>query len=278
MSAWYAELMACPDCLESIQGTSCHCGFSASGRDWRPINPIPIPRTVQIARFNPAAILNALETSPPKITYNGPMPGRNSSGLFSLLQASLPKGAALLDHGCGPRDQCLPAEFCGFRYVGADFEHKSADILFDAHRIPFRDASFDGIISYAVFEHLFNPFVAIEEVHRVLKPGGIFVGIVSQGEPFHQSYFHHTAWGIISLFASTSGLRLKRVSASRDTLKAIASMGRYPLIIRNLLRGIAFLHEGVPILAPRKMKWSNKEKQIDAIHRSGSILFAAEKT
>ncbi|GEM_PF-2680480 len=44
-----------------------------------------------------------------------------------------------------------------------------ADIC-DLHMID--DNSIDGIICYAILEHVYNPFKAVSELHRVLKPGG----------------------------------------------------------------------------------------------------------
>src|SRR5204862_87046 len=84
--------------------------------------------------------------------------------------AWLRTGANLLDLGCGPRDQAVPVEYCGLRYVGLDFKSSSADILADAHAIPFQDGAFDVVLSYAVLEHLYHPFLAALEVARVLPP------------------------------------------------------------------------------------------------------------
>lgn len=41
--------------------------------------------------------------------------------------------------------------------------------------IPYADASFDVVVSDNVLEHLDNPLEVFREVHRVLRPGGIFL-------------------------------------------------------------------------------------------------------
>ncbi|MCI0605150.1 methyltransferase domain-containing protein [bacterium] len=45
----------------------------------------------------------------------------------------------------------------------------------DAERLPFPDSHFDAAIATAIIEHLPNPTRFIEEIKRVLKPGGICV-------------------------------------------------------------------------------------------------------
>jgi SAM-dependent methyltransferase len=41
-----------------------------------------------------------------------------------------------------------------------------------AENLPFADESFDAVISYDVLEHVVDPFGALAEIARVLKPGG----------------------------------------------------------------------------------------------------------
>jgi SAM-dependent methyltransferase len=46
-------------------------------------------------------------------------------------------------------------------------------LICDSHDIPFADATFDGVIVQAVLEHVVDPVRCVEEIHRVLKKGGI---------------------------------------------------------------------------------------------------------
>lgn len=52
-------------------------------------------------------------------------------------------------------------------------EFKLADLSLD--KIPWPDESFDIATAWCVLPHLENPFHAIREVARVLKPGGVFL-------------------------------------------------------------------------------------------------------
>ena len=47
--------------------------------------------------------------------------------------------------------------------------------IYDGKKLPYKDGSFDGIISTEVFEHVNNRDAFIKELHRVLKPGGKLV-------------------------------------------------------------------------------------------------------
>ena len=214
----------------------------------------------------------------PKVTYDGPPAERDSSELFSAAAQWIVPGARLLDLGCGPRDQAAPAEHLGASYVGIDYSSDRADLLADGHAIPFRDATFDVVLSYAVLEHLYHPFLALQEVARVLRPGGVFVGTVSQGEPFHDSFFHHTAWGLLSVLRPAE-LRPLRLWSSHDTLHALSTMGRYPRALRLLIEAIHRIGNAAPFLAPRKFfRWSPRERAIDELHRAASVCFVAEKS
>lgn len=62
-------------------------------------------------------------------------------------------------------------------------------LICDAHDVPFTDHSFDGVIIQAVLEHVCDPFRVVEEIHRVLKPGGL----IYAETPFMQQV-HARAW------------------------------------------------------------------------------------
>jgi len=46
-------------------------------------------------------------------------------------------------------------------------------LICDAHDIPFKDQSFDGVIVQAVLEHVLDPHRCVQEIHRVLKEQGV---------------------------------------------------------------------------------------------------------
>ena len=80
-----------------------------------------------------------------------------------------------LEVGCGRGlFQDLVADYTGVDLSGAvaQFMHKPF-VACDAAKLPFEDATFDALWSVTVLEHVPDPQTALEEMRRVLKPGGL---------------------------------------------------------------------------------------------------------
>jgi SAM-dependent methyltransferase len=61
------------------------------------------------------------------------------------------------------------------RYRTADLTDPTVDMLADLRRLPIADASFDFVFASHVLEHIPEDRLAIGEISRILKPGGIAV-------------------------------------------------------------------------------------------------------
>lgn len=100
--------------------------------------------------------------------------------------ARVAPGAAVLDIGCrdGGLKRYLPPDV---RYQGMDItpEFAAPDIVIRdvSDGIPFPDASFDHVFLIEVLEHVPNPWGALTEIHRVLRPGGVLA--LSVPNPYH---------------------------------------------------------------------------------------------
>ncbi len=164
-----------------------------------------------------------------------PIPKKLLKGIHWELSSYFPKvsneNTYVLEVGFEDSKYRKICEYMGYHYVGTDVNSSPyLSFLSDAHALPVVNNYFDLIIVYHVIEHLKYPFVAIQEITRVLKPGGMLIGVVSFLEPFHWvSYYHHTHFGVTNLL-HFGGLNIQFISSSPrwDLFKALAVMGFIP--------------------------------------------------
>jgi SAM-dependent methyltransferase len=113
----------------------------------------------------------------------------------------------LLDVGCGekPYEWIFGSQV--ERYVGCDWgatPHSlhHVDLLADAARLPFHDATFDTVLSTEVLEHVSDPARCVVELNRVLRPGGTLILTTPFLYWIHEAphdYFRYTPYGLKAL-------------------------------------------------------------------------------
>lgn len=116
----------------------------------------------------------------------------------------LPAGLRLLDAGAG---ECQYKRHCAhLKYVAQDvavydatsdvglqnpgWSFNQVDIISDIVDIPEPDASFDVVLCTEVLEHLPDPVRALDEMARLLKPGGMMIVTAPFWSLTHQAPFH----------------------------------------------------------------------------------------
>jgi SAM-dependent methyltransferase len=146
----------------------------------------------------------------------------------------------VLDLGCGQGDSV--ALFRRHRpdvdWVGVDIansqevqQRRRTDatfVTYDGKRVPFPDGSFDLVYSRQVLEHVPDPLAHLQEVARVLRAGGAFIGSTSQLEPYHSmSYWNFTPVGFVALIGR-AGMRVVELRPGMDgvTLSMRTFLGR----------------------------------------------------
>ncbi|WP_037309029.1 class I SAM-dependent methyltransferase [Amycolatopsis orientalis] len=106
------------------------------------------------------------------------------------LTADLPEGAKILEVAFGPGYFAVELARLGFSVTGLDVaptfveiasdyaRAQGVDVEFregDVSRMPFDDESFDFVVCQAAFKNFVWPVKALDEMHRVLRPGGTAV-------------------------------------------------------------------------------------------------------
>lgn len=86
----------------------------------------------------------------------------------------LPREAYVLDLGARNRIEPDLLRAAGWRVTAVDLCPRAWGISYaDMHRLPFDSGTFDCVFASHVLEHAHTPDLALKEVTRVLRPGGL---------------------------------------------------------------------------------------------------------
>lgn len=84
------------------------------------------------------------------------------------------------------REAYLRDLFPGHTYIGCDIqEGPNVDRIEDIHELSFEDDSVGAVVCVEVLEHVRDPLRAVQEIHRVLRPGGIAILTSVMFMPIH---------------------------------------------------------------------------------------------
>lgn len=81
--------------------------------------------------------------------------------------------------------------------------YPDVNLIGDAHKLPLKSAKVDGITIIAVLEHVVSPDMVVEEMYRVLKPGGRIYAETPFLQGYHPDPLDHqryTKEGLIKIF------------------------------------------------------------------------------
>ena len=127
-------------------------------------------------------------------------------GLFkAILDFSPAIRGRVLDLGCGKKPyESIFMNITSYTGVdvqvsGHDHFDSRIDVFYDGRALPFANGIFDSVVSFEVFEHIFNIDEVLAEVLRVLKPGGQFLISIPFAWEEHEApydFARYTSFGI----------------------------------------------------------------------------------
>jgi SAM-dependent methyltransferase len=169
----------------------------------------------------------------------------------------------ILSHASGGRTLDLGAQNGPYaahfpRRVALDLRPaRGVDVLGDAQALGFTDGSFDVVLCTEVLEHVPEPQRAVDEMFRVLKPGGRLLLTTRFLFPIHDAphdYFRYTKYGLRHLLRRFEVLELEAETDAVGTLAVLVqrlgmqaqTLGRAPLraiwlLAAQMLRPFSFL-------------------------------------
>lgn len=293
------NILSCPCCSNQLLSTdrcgSCGLVFETDGRT--PILIAPnASRHVQFGFTSSRSCISddALQKfliDPPIAISGKKLPYHLDPAHVHVIDR-LPQESRILEIGCGGGQNRKFFEDKGWQYTGVDIskvrvfdwlqKFGGPDYLCDVHFLPFGDQQFDVVYCAAVFEHLACPFLAAQELYRVLKPGGYFLGNVSFLEPWHDnSYFHMSPLGVIELLIQAE-FHIENIWPGRgySGYSAMAAMGSRSTKLLKILGTVLYISYRMEHTLKKLIRDQKKQNFMDILNRAkvaGAIDWIASR-
>ena len=137
---------------------------------------------------------------------------------------------SIIDIGCGRKPyeelfiNCTKYEGLDYATPDINFEfERHADYYYDGITFPFNKDSYDNAVCFQCLEHVPDPNHFLEEINRVIKPGGylLLTCPFSFAQHFHPyDYFRFSSFGLKKLLEDTNFevVEIKPLETSAETL------------------------------------------------------------
>ncbi len=166
---------------------------------------------------------------------------------------ALPAGTKILDVGAGTCPYRHLFSHCDYRThdfkqyegekLGGTKEYGKIDYVSDITAIPLPDAAMDAVICTEVLEHVPEPIAAMQEMARLVRPGGKILVTAPLGSGLHQKPFHfyggYTPYWY-SMVAGRFGLTISEIKANHGLLAHFAQTSAR-------VAGLVSNHPGLPM-------------------------------
>jgi len=153
---------------------------------------------------------------------------------------SLPAGARVLDAGAG--DAPYRELFAHCEYRTSDWSNsvheggRAADVIASLDALPLPDGQLDAVLNTQVLEHVADPQKVLDELARVLAPGGelwLTVPLVNELHEEPYDFFRYTPYGLTALF-ERAGLEVVSIEPLTGYYTTLAMLLRHAGLITGV--------------------------------------------
>lgn len=160
---------------------------------------------------------------------------------------------------------------------------KNSDVVADAHNLPFKDGSFEVVVCSEMLEHADDPQKVIDEIGRVLKPGGLAVLTTRFAFPIHDApsdYWRFTPYGLRKLFSEFEVIEVATDGGPSHTiaiqLQRIIFQTDLPKVIKGILYFVITVLPYFDNLISHQYGNIGRTMEVDTMLSSG-VFIAAKK-
>lgn len=208
----FRDLLACPRCGSPLKGSAklLSCSEAACAREYPSISEPPVPVLIDgnVSIIDIDSLLKRDAASPVR-RKRGRVEGifyqflkiRNDTAEQCIEQmvkditaetAGRPKilivGGGEVGNGIESLYTAADVDLLAFDI----YANANCQVIADAHQIPLATGSIDGVVIQAVLEHVLNPQLVVDEIYRVLRPGGLVYADTPFLQPVHEGPYDFT--------------------------------------------------------------------------------------
>jgi len=176
--------LACPECKGSLEEKdTLRC--RGCGAVFGVVDGIPYMLSGDMKAFaEEIAVQDRVAVEYELKRYRSPYAKRYHDWWTDLMLSTIRTDGRILDNGCGAGlllDRIDPGRVVGLD-LSSEMLKRAAQrtaqlVLGNSEKLPLQSQSFDAVFCRSLLHHLPQPAQAIEEMHRILRPGGEVVSV-----------------------------------------------------------------------------------------------------
>lgn len=189
------------------------------------------------------------------------------AAFLSVLYSHVQRDSDVLDLGAGAGKNSYALKGRVRSICGVDFDPRVAanplvdrGIVASPGPLPFEENSFDVVFSIYVLEHITEPLALVAEIHRVLKPGGIFLALTPN------RYHYVPLVARLTPVSFHKWLNKRRGREAEDTFPTAYLMNSSRALVNLFSRGFECLRIDTIEVAPQYLKFSTPAFLLGAIY------------